>query len=148
MDIPNMNTQMGKKWFVFYTKVRPWLGCLVALYTIIDFIKYSNIYLSIWWMLLSFVASMAGLVLGIMTFVKSKGDYVDFVAFVKKVLLFEMFCIAYQQGVQSYVNTMFHFGAACWVCMITLVLAYLLWYRLNVKYFTKRINTSVITVEV
>ena len=148
MDIPNMNTQMGKKWFIFYTKVRPWLGCLVALYSIVDFVKYVDIYLSFWWLLLSFVASMAALVLGIMIFVKSRGDYVDFVNFVKKVLIFEVCNLAYQQGVQGYINSGFHLGAACLVSIVTLVLGYLLWYRLNIKYFKKRINTSVITVEV
>ena len=148
MDIPNMNTQMGKKWFIFYAKVRPWLGCLVTLYSIVDFAQYAYIYLNTWWLLLSFVASKVALVLSIIIFVKSRGDYVTFVDFVKKVLLFEVFNIAYQQGVQGYINSGFHLGTACLVSIVALVLGYLLWYRLNIKYFKKRINTSVITVEV
>ena len=98
-----------------------------------------DIYLSNWWMLLCFAAIVATPVLCAIVAIKSRGDYVDFVRFVKKVLLFETISMAYQQGVQQYIDSGFNIGMAIIVFVIILVLGYFLWYRLNVKYFEKRI---------
>lgn len=138
MEKAKMNRQLGTKWFTFYTKVRPWLACLASLTVIVDFFQYMDVYLRLWWMLLYFVTGVAQPVVAIMVFVKSKGNYEDFVRFVNGVLIFETINIAYQQGVQQYVKN-FEFETALIVALIILILAYLLWYRLNVKYFKKRI---------
>ena len=71
---------------------------------------------------------------------KSSRDYPDFVRFVKGVLLFETINMAYQQGVQQYLNSELQFGVAAIVFVVILVIGYFVWYRLNVKYFEKRIN--------
>lgn len=143
LEIDNTKTspQLGTKWFTFYTKIRPWFACVMFLPTLVDFIEYIDTYLSVWWMLLAFAASVAQCVLSIMVFIKSQGDYVEFVRFVKGVLLFETIAVPYHQGVQQYINNDFDFGIALVVFIIILVLAFFLWYRLNVKYFEKRINT-------
>lgn len=140
MDNIKMNSQYGTKWFTFYTKIRPWFACFMFLPTLVDFIEYVDTYLSLWWMLLAFAASAAQCALSIMVFIKSQGDYVEFVRFVKGVLLFETINIAYQQGAQQYINNGFNIGYALLMLIIMLALAYFLWYRLNVKYFNKRIN--------
>ena len=140
MDNIKMNSQYGTKWFTFYTKIRPWFACFMFLPTLVDFIKYVDTYLSLWWMLLAFAASVAQCVLSIMVFIKSQGDYVEFVRFVKGVLLFETIAVPYHQGVQQYINNDFDFGVALVVFIIIFVLTFFLWYRLNVKYFEKRIN--------
>lgn len=89
-------------------------------------------------MLLYFASGIAQVVLSIMVFVKSSGDYGDFVRFVKGVLVFETINIAYQQGVQQYIKS-FEIGTSLIIGVILLVLGYFLWYRLNIKYFEKRI---------
>lgn len=139
MNNTNMNPQLGHKWFTFYTKIRPWLCCFTVFPAITDFAAYSDIYFSYWWLLLSFGATIVDAILGIMVFVKSSGDYVKFVPFVKKVLLFEMFNAAYQFSVQHYVNNSFNIGLARSMFVFSLVVAYFLWYLVNVKYFEKRI---------
>ena len=63
----------------------------------------------------------------------------DFVRFVKKVLLFETISIAYGLGVQQYVQNGFDVGTAFISALITVLIAYFAWYRLNMKYFNKRI---------
>ena len=142
MDNIKMNQQLGTKWFTFYTKIRPWFACFMFLPTLVDFIEYVDTYLTLWWMLLSFAASVAQCVLSIMVFIKSQGDYVEFVRFVKGVLWFETIGMAYQQAVQQYINNDFDFGFALLMFIIMFALAFFLWYRLNIKYFEKRINTA------
>lgn len=140
MDNTKTSHHLGTKWFTFYTKIRPWLACLMFLPVLVDFVEYSATYLSLWWLLLSFAASVTQCVLSVMVFIKSRGDYVEFVRFVKNVLLFETIAIPYQQGVQQYVNNNFDIGIALVVFVIILILSFFLWYRLNIKYFEKRIN--------
>ena len=134
-----MNKQLGTKWFTFYTKVRPWFGCLSALGVIADFTQYQEVYTSYWWMMVYFLAALVQPVLSIMVFVKSRGNYEDFVRFVKGVLLFETFNMAYGQAVNQYIQNELDIGVALVVGVIMLLLGYFIWYRLNMKYFKKRI---------
>lgn len=141
-----MNEQYGKKWFVFYARVRPVLACIAALQTIASFLQYADYYMSKFYALLFFASSIAQAVLAILVMKKSFGDYVEFVRFVKGVLLFEVFHIAYQQSVLPLIEY------EDWISSIIVFsvvggLAYLLWYRLNVKYFAKRIKTVLINEE-
>lgn len=139
MDNIKMNRQLGTKWFTFYTKVRPWLACLTAITVIADFMQYQEIYTSYWWMMVYFLAALIQPVLCIMVFVKSQGDYEDFVRFVKGVLWFETINMAYGQAVKQYIQNELNIGVALIVGAIILVLGYFIWYRLNMKYFKKRI---------
>lgn len=138
MGETKMNRKLGTKWFTFYAKVRPWLACLTALTIIVDFFQHMDVYFSYWWMLLYFITGVAQPVLAIMVFAKSEGDYGNFVRFVNGVLIFETINMAYQQGVQQYIKS-FEFGTAFIIALIILVVGYFLWYRLNIKYFKKRI---------
>ena len=140
MDNLKMNRQLGTKWFTFYTKVRPWLACITTLSVIGDFVQYQEVYTGYWWMMVCFLAALAQPVLGIIVFVKSQGDYEKFVQFVKGVLLFETINMAYGQAVQQYIQNEFDIGVALVVGVIILLLGYFIWYRLNMKYFKKRIN--------
>ena len=135
-----INKQLGTKWFTFYTKIRPWLACLMIFSTLSDFLQYPNVYLNRWWLLLYLLAAIAQPVLSIIVFAKSQGDYEDFVRFVKGVLIFETINIAYSQAVQQYVNNEFDIGVSLVVGVIILLLGYFIWYRLNMKYFKKRIS--------
>ena len=134
-----MNRALGTKWFTFYTKVRPWLA-LVSVFSIIgDFMQYTNVYMSNLWLLLYFVLAIIQPILCLMVFAKSSGNYIDFVRFVKGVLLFETINMSYQQGVQQYIRSAFDIGSALAMFVIMFVIMYFLWYRLSVKYFEKRI---------
>lgn len=134
-----MNRQLGTKWFTFYTKVRPCLACFAVISVISDFIQYTDIYLSTWWLLLYFLAAIAQPILCVAVAIKSSGNYIDFVSFVKGVLLFETVNMAYQQGVLQYINSGFAISVALIISIIILLIGYFVWYRLNVKYFEKRI---------
>lgn len=132
------NRQLGMKWFVFYTKFRPWLACILSLTVITDFLQYTKVYLNYWWMFLYFLASIVQPILAIIVFVKSKGNYEEFVRFVNGVLIYETVNMAYSMGVQAYIKY-FDIGTALVSSLITSVAGYFLWYRLNIKYFRKRI---------
>ena len=138
MQEEKMNRQLGTKWFTFYAKIRPWLACLTSLTIIVDFSQYMDVYFSYWWMLLYFLTSITQPILAIIVFAKSKGNYGDFVRFVKGVLIFETINMAYQQGIQQYTKS-FEIETALVSGVIVLVIGYFLWYRLNKKYFEKRI---------
>ena len=134
-----MNRQLGTKWFTFYAKIRPWLACFSSLTLIVDFFQYMDIYFSYWWMLLYFLTGIAQPVLAIMVFAKSEGDYGDFVRFVKGVLIYETICIPFHQGVKQYLENDYDLSIALVVFCVFLIVFYFLWYRLNIKYFEKRI---------
>lgn len=138
MDTISMNKQLGTKWFTFYTKVRPWLACFTCLTVIMDFVQHTDIYLSNFFLLVYFAGAIAQPVLSVIVAIKSEEDYGDFVRFVKAVLLFETINMAYQQGIQQYIKD-FEFDYALLIFVIILVIGYFTWYRLNVKYFEKRI---------
>jgi uncharacterized paraquat-inducible protein A len=140
MDNLKMNRQLGTKWFTFYTKVRPWFACLAVFSVIVDFMQYTDTYLNNWWLLLYFILAIIQPILSVIVAIKSEGDYSDFVSFVKHVLLFEIFYISYQQGVQEYIRSEFKIGSALTTFIVIIVIGYFLWYRLNIKYFEKRIN--------
>lgn len=140
MDTQKINPTLGTKWFTFYTKVRPWFACFMVFSVISDFVQYPSAYMNNWWLLLYFLAAIAQPILGIIVFIKSSGDYVSLVRFVKGVLLFETINIAYQQGVKHYINNGFDIKMALIMFAIIFVFMYFVWYRLNVKYFEKRIG--------
>ena len=135
----NMNKQLGSKWFTFYTKIRPWLVCLSTLTIVVECFQYTDIYVNNWWLLLYFFAGVTQAILGVMVFVKSKGDYLDFVQFVKGVLLFETVCMVYGQGVKQYIQNGYDLGGTLVTVVILFLMVFFLWYRLNMKYFRKRI---------
>ena len=138
MNDININRQYGTKWFTFYTKVRPWLSCIGILTLVSDFYQFSEVYFDFWWLLLYFAISVAESIVSIVVFVKSYYDYKVFVRFVKGVLFFETISIPYTIGVQQYLSS-FDLSSALISSLVCLAFTYFVWYRLNVKYFEKRI---------
>ena len=134
-----MNPQYGTKWFTFYTKVRPWLACLTSLTVLLDFIQYMDIYLGDFWMFLYFVAAIVHAVLSILVGIKSNGAYDEFFRFVRGVLVFETINMAYGQGVLRYVQDGLNWGHGAFIFGGVLLIDWLIWYLLNVKYFKKRL---------
>lgn len=139
MEHTKTTKQLGTKWFTFYTKVRPWIACLMVFSVIGDFMRFSKVYTSYWWLLLYLIASLAQPILSVIVAIKSSGDYIEFVRFVKGVLLFETVSISYSQGVQQYMNNDFNFGFAFIGFTIMFVISFSIWFCPNVKYFEKRI---------
>ena len=139
MNNLSMNMQYGTKWFTFFTKVRPWLSCVMVFSAITEFVEYTDIYLSNWWLMLYLAVAIAFPVLNIMVFIKSRGDYVEFVYFVKRVLIFEIIGSSYQNGVKQYLQSDYEIVVAIIGALLMLLISYFVWYRLNVKYFRKRI---------
>ena len=137
MDNIKMNRQLGTKWFTFFTKVRPWFGCLSGFSVIADFMQYQEIYTSHWWLMVYLFIALFQCVLEIAVFVKSFGDYEKFVRFVKGVLIFEVISITYSSVMKWYLNE-----GSLIASIIIFILMYFVWYRLNIKYFKKRINVA------
>ncbi len=135
-----MNRNLGTKWFMFYTKVKPWLHFFFIFGSIGEFAEYTDLYMQYWWLTLSFVFKILHSILCIAVFIKSRGRYIDFVPFVKVVLFFETISFAYQQAVTQYISNLFETETAINSFMVLFVIYFLLWYILNVNYFNKRIN--------
>lgn len=138
-SIPTGDKQPGWKWFIFYTKIRPWIACLSFIALAADFFNYIDIYIGNFWLMLYFLGAVAQVVLCVIVFLKSSKDYAIFVRFVDGVLFFETINIAYQQGIQQYIQNGFDFLYALIMFIVILPIAYFLWYKLNIKYFRKRI---------
>ena len=138
-----MDTSRGTAWVTFYTKVRPWLVCITALTVVVDFFQYFDVYISRWWMLLYLVGVIVQVVLVIMVFSKSRGDYRKFFQFVNGVLIFETVQMVYNMGIQTYVQSQFEMGQTLLSVVIASLMSFFIWYRLNIIYFRKRlISTS------
>ena len=134
-----MNTLFGTKWFTFYTKIRPWIVLLFTLVPVADFLQYTNIYLSNPILILSLATSIAQMLLCIWVRFKSDEDYRDFVRFVKGVLIFETCNMTFQQGIQQYYVTQTSLPESILITCIVGIIMYFIWYRLNIKYFRRRI---------
>lgn len=134
-----MNKPLGTKWFTFYTKVRPCISCVTGFSLIIDFIQYSDLYSSNGWLIFLFLIQIVQPVLDIIVMIKSYGNYIDFFRFVKGVLLFETISIPLSNATTQYILSRFNIYVALIVFAVMFVIAFFLWYRLNVKYFEKRI---------
>ena len=133
------NTNLGTKWFTFYTKVRPWFVCVASIGVIADIIQYPQAYWGKGWALLYFAMSIIHPILSVAVFIKSLGEYDVFVSFVKKVLFYETVNIAYQQSVLQYIKNQFDFSAGLITFIIIFPILFFLWYFLNAKYFNKRL---------
>lgn len=132
----NMNPYLGKKWFVFYTKVRPWLICFSAISCFGNFYQSTKVYFQNGWLMLSLVDCLLSVILAMMVFAKSNRDYGNFVDFVKGVLIYEVISASYQTSVQILINL--GFGYALLIFVVCLIALYFLWYRLNINYFERR----------
>ena len=146
MDI-TMNQEYGTKWFTFYTKVRPWLSLIGFIALLNNILDYPQVYLYNIWFTISMLVSVALIILYFSVRAKSKGNYVEFVRFVKNVLLAEIFAFAYQFSLNFYYSNEMGFNATAITFAICLALGYFIWYRLNVKYFEKRIMQAPLIVE-
>lgn len=140
MNNINTHERLGTKWFTFYTKVRPWFALLSTFSVLSEFMAYPNVYTTYWWLMVYFLGSILQAVLAIMVFAKSLSYYGEFVDFVKVVLLFETINLSYSLAVRQYISSYFDMGRAFVGGIITLLLGYFVWYRLNIKYFEKRID--------
>lgn len=137
MDVTSINKSLGTKWFTFYTKVRPIFICISAV--IMSVASFVDILLGIYPFLavgdiLLYVLQFA---LAIKTTILSKKDYTVFVSGVKRILLSESFFFVTVDAVELQVQTM-----DIWVevtILITSTLFAYFWYRLNIKYFERRL---------
>ncbi len=130
-----MNKDYGTKWFTFFTKYRPYFVCANPIYVVLVWMTlYENVNALL---ILEFFAALTSAILSMIVYEKAKGDYISFCSFVKGVLLFEIVFFAYEQGVHQYIKNGLH--TALVVSAIFLLIYYFLWYRLNIKYFNKRI---------
>ena len=137
-----MNRELGTKWFTFYTKFRPWLAVIAALTSTVSFVQYPDAYLYNIALLIAFLGTLAQAVLSITVAVKAKGDYRKFVSFVKPVLAFETINLAYQTSVEQYYQNDYDIAVAAIFGLVALLLGYFVWYRLNVKYFSRRLRQA------
>lgn len=139
MENITLNKQMGLKWFNFFVKVRPVLHFISCFFILIAVSMDPQLYLGNPFMLLYVLGTVVQCTLVEISSIKAKEEnYGRFVAFVKKALVYEIIFASYSGFVESY----FVYNAGIIYSLVTaannLILLYFLWYRLNVKYFEKR----------
>lgn len=137
MDSTSINKSLGTKWFTFYTKVRPVFICISTIMESgISFILIlENVYPFL--NVLNISLQISQFALAIKTTILSKKDYTVFVSGVKGILLSEALFFVTVDMIELQVQTM-----DIWVEVITLITSILFscfWYRLNIKYFERRL---------
>lgn len=142
MSINNgMNTQMGTKWFTFYTKIRPCFAFFALVANFFNFIVSMDSYITNFVILLCFIGNIANCILCIIVAIKADKDYNSFVRFVKGLLIFEFLYYPIISGIQIYYVNVSLLSASISTAIL-IILLYFIWYRLNMNYFRKRIVTD------
>ena len=145
-----IDKEKGTKWFTFYTKIRPWILVLYFLAVVLpNFIfictQIEHPMLLVFqhpMLLISFGLSVAQTVVCAKTFDKSSGDYLEFVDFVRGVLVFEAWVGTFQGFYTQYYLK--GFLPALIVAAIIGVLAYFIWYKMMSAYFHERVTEATI----
>lgn len=136
-----MDPDRGKKWFHFYTKVRPWFAVAygaLSLLSLFVVLLVPEEFPYPFWAVVILAFRIAHAVLCVFVFAKSFGDYFDFVQFIKIVILFETIYTPLVTFIDEATNGD-GLGSAVVYGLITAALYYFLWYRLNIKYFDRRL---------
>ena len=141
MMVSEMDRSQGTKWFTFYTKVRPCITYFSTGIVAIDFFLNKDIYMNHLLLQLDFLGTLVNAVLALIVLVLSCGDYERFVGFVKGVLIYETIYFPISTGINNYYEQKYDtFSEAIFVIAVMMVVWYFVWYRLNIKYFTKRLQ--------
>ena len=140
-----MHQQYGMKWFVFYSRVRPWMAFLSAISLIVDFFSNSESYSGSLIMVLYVIFELTDVVMNIIVFKKSFGDFSDFVTFAKVIIWLDVFTVSfqvialmYQMSKETYGIVEPSFGVYCFAYVITFIVGVLVWCLPNSIYFEKR----------
>lgn len=142
--------KLGMKWFTFFTRVRPILTVIFTIifglasiesYKIIlnvDLVGVGLFVLS----LISVISYFVGALLQIVLFIKEKDENCSLLRWIRVVLIYDIANGAYggvcQQLFQGNDIVIILIAA-----IIVVFFEYFIWYRLNMKYFKKRLNRSV-----
>ena len=145
-----MNPTMGKKWFIFYSRVRPWFIIFSALAICMNAVLYTSFYINNIFLFITLLASMAQFTFAIRIFIWSYKDYEDFVKLANCSLILDIFTIPYSFSIQLYYEKACAPGPTVIIGTVILLLTYLLWYRPNIMYFRKRLYraSTVVTPKV
>lgn len=143
---------LGMKWYTFYVKVRPLLGLAIFISSIFT---YGETYLML--MNINFVGAafaiptiiyivldVAYIIANMILFFKERNEFGEsLLGFIKKLLVFEVFYIPYSSILGQYYE-----GQSIMVCMVVMLIwiaiSYFVWYRLNIKYFRKRLAPELV----
>lgn len=136
-----MDPDRGKKWFTFYTRIRPWFAvalagvsvfCLFVILVVPDYFTYP------FWAFLGHSLRIVHAAFCVVIFAKSFGDYFDLVRHIKGLLIFEMIYYPLTNVIDQMVSGE-SLIVALFIGVIVAVPFYFLWYRLNFKYFDSRL---------
>lgn len=134
-----MNPTMGRKWFIFYARVRPCFIIFSAFVLFINAVQYPSFYTDNILLLITVLLAVAQFILAIRIFLYSYKDYEDFVKLANCSLILDIFTIPYNSSIQLYYEKACDPGPTAIIGTVILLLTYLLWYRPNIKYFRKRL---------
>lgn len=138
---------LGMKWYTFYVKVRPWIG--LAFFLLSAF-TYGETFLTLMNTNLVgaafaiptiiYVASyVAYTIANLVLFFKERNESGEaLLGFIKGLLIFEVFYIPYGSILGQYYEGQ-SIIVSIIVLLIMMALCYFVWYRLNIKYFRKRL---------
>lgn len=139
----------GMKWFNFFTKVRPWLSLVMtALFwgssseTILSMIDIERIGTGLFLLnLIYLVSHLCNAFLQMVLLSKAKKKTDDLFAFIHGILIYDILFATY-----SYAIGQFYQGTEVVVLLIvsaiSITTGYFVWYRVNVRYFQKRMDSD------
>ncbi len=136
-----INTTYNNKWFIFFSKVRPWLVIIFGFKSYFDILNRVTHDITLWSLLFFLSVTLIHYFLCIMVFTLSSSKYNVFYNYVKKFLIFEVFSYSYQAGFRQY-TTNPDYGYAFTTFFLGLLIFSLIWYLPNYIYFKKRVTNN------
>ena len=147
MNTLSAHDPLGMKWYTFYTKVRPWILLVVFLLSIptygeslVTLMDISLVGTSVAIPVVIYViADVAYIIANIVLLFKTREESQEMLfAFIRGLLIFELFFFSYTSMLTSSLNSQ-NIATCLFVLLFNLLLFYFVWYRLNIKYFKKRL---------
>lgn len=141
--------RLGMKWFNFFTKVRPWINFVICSLNVLsvfgyevnifDYELFGKIVILNVIHILGYVASA---ILHLILFFKANGQNNEMLLkYIKALLIFDIVFWGYGYIINQYYAGMTLVEIII-IAIVLLILEYFIWYRLNMKYFKKRLTLA------
>jgi len=147
IDVIDKENNLGMKWYNFIVKVRPWIvlaftslifvGTLNSISALLNYQVWGPVLFTL--NLISIISYVGNAAVQMMLFVSAKKKDKNLLGKIRFVLIFDICYIMYDTLMRNiYIGSEVNYIVVN--LLVVLALGYFIWYKLNIKYFKKRLN--------
>lgn len=132
-----MEKELGMKWFIFFTKIRPWLTIIFWIPLTLQIIENPSIYLKNPISAIICIGTYIQGILGILLTVYSNNKNEQLYRLLHGILIYEVSFSSFQFAVQNSTENLLETLILFFLCLLVY---FLVWYKPNIIYFKKRLS--------